>query len=167
MTQNAVTSALGSGSNILLIVIIFLLAFSSMLGNYYYGESNIEFITPRRSVLLAYRVVAVVAVFAGSVVSADIVWNFADGAMGFMALVNLIAIALLSGVAFKLLKDYTAQRRQGLDPVFTRDRLPEVRGIEVWEDERTVTGPIDLIAKKRQSEKHRDHLHGHPQPPAR
>jgi AGCS family alanine or glycine:cation symporter len=167
LTQNAVTSALGDGSNILLIVIIFLLAFSSMLGNYYYGESNIEFITPRRSVLVGYRIVAVVAVFAGSVVSADIVWNFADGAMGFMALVNLVAIALLSGVAFKLLKDYTAQRREGRDPVFTRDRLPEVRGIEVWEDERTVTGPIDLITRKRQSEKHRDHLHGQAQPPAR
>ncbi len=159
LTQNAVSGALGGWANVLLIVIIFLLAFSSILGNYYYGESNIEFITAHRGVRLGYRIVAVAAVFAGSVVSADVVWNFADGAMGFMALVNLIAIALLSGVAFRLLKDYTAQRKQGLDPVFTRDRLPDVRGIEVWEDELTVTGPIDLPTKKRQSEKHRDHLH--------
>ncbi|RZI91846.1 MAG: sodium:alanine symporter family protein, partial [Microbacterium sp.] len=147
-------------ANIVLIVIIFLLAFSSILGNYYYGESNIEFITTSPAVRLGYRIFAVIAVFVGAIVSADVVWNFADGAMGFMALVNLVAIALLSGVAFKLLKDYTSQRREGRDPVFTRDRLPGVRGIEVWEDELTVTGPIDLITKKRQSAKHRDHLHG-------
>ncbi|ALJ21129.1 alanine/glycine:cation symporter family protein [Microbacterium sp. No. 7] len=160
LTQGAVVGALGDWANILLSVIIFLLAFSSILGNYYYGESNIEFITPKHGVLLGYRIVAIVAVFLGALVSADVVWNFADGAMGFMALINLIAIALLSGIAFRLLKDYTQQRREGRDPVFTRDRLPDVKGIEVWEDELTVTGPIDLSTKRRQAEKHRDHLHG-------
>ncbi len=149
LTQGAVVSALGTWSNILLIVIIFLLAFSSILGNYYYGQTNVEFITSRTGVLLGYRLFAIAAVFAGALVSADVVWNFADGAMGFMALVNLVAIALLSGIAFKLLKDYTQQRREGLDPVFTRARLPEVSGIEVWEDELSVTGPIDLPASRR------------------
>lgn len=162
LTQGAISSTLGEWSNILLSIVIFLLAFSSILGNYYYGESNIEFITPRRSVLTGFRILAVVAVLAGAVVSADVVWNFADGAMGFMALVNLIAIALLSGIAFKLLRDYTGQRREGRDPVFTRDRLPDVRGIEVWEDELSVTGPLDLPTKRHQAEKHRDHLHNAP-----
>jgi AGCS family alanine or glycine:cation symporter len=162
LTQGAIVGALGEWSNVLLSIIIFLLAFSSILGNYYYGESNIEFITPRPGVLLGYRILAVVAVLVGSIVSADLVWNFADGAMGFMALVNLVAIALLSGVAFRLLKDYTQQRREGRDPVFTRDRLSDVRNIEVWEDELSVTGPIDLPVKRRQSEKHRDHLHHAP-----
>ena len=149
LTQGAVVGALGSWSNILLIVIIFLLAFSSILGNYYYGQTNIEFITSTPAVLLGYRLFAIGAVFVGSIVSADVVWNFADGAMGFMAIVNLIAIALLSGVAFKLLRDYTAQRKEGRDPVFTKARLPEVRGIEVWEDELSVTGPIDLPTSRR------------------
>lgn len=162
LTQGAISSTLGEWSNILLSIVIFLLAFSSILGNYYYGESNIEFITPRRGVLTGFRILAVIAVLAGAVVSADVVWNFADGAMGFMALVNLIAIALLSGIAFKLLRDYTGQRREGRDPVFTRDRLPDVRGIEVWEDELSVTGPLDLPTKRHQAEKHRDHLHNAP-----
>lgn len=149
LTQGAVVSALGSWSNILLIVIIFLLAFSSILGNYYYGQSNIEFITSKPGVLLGYRIFAIVAVFVGAIVSADVVWNFADGAMGFMAIVNLVAIALLSGTAFRLLKDYTEQRRAGLDPVFTKARLPGVRGIEVWENELSVTGPIDIPKQAR------------------
>ncbi|WP_067247182.1 alanine/glycine:cation symporter family protein [Microbacterium resistens] len=149
LTQGALVGTLGEWSNIVLSVIIFLLAFSTIIGNYYYGESNIEFITTRRGTLTAYRVVAVAAVFLGALVSADVIWNFADGAMGLMALVNLIAILLLSGIAFRLLKDYTAQRREGRDPVFTRDRLPDVHGISVWEDEETVTGPISAPARTR------------------
>lgn len=159
LTQGALVSTLGEWSNIVLSVIVFLLAFSSILGNYYYGESNLEFISTSRGLLTGYRVLVVVAVLAGSVVGADLVWNFADGVMGLMALTNLIAIGLLSGIAFKLLRDYTEQRRAGRDPVFTRDRLPDVTGIECWEDELTVTGPIDVATKSRQGAKHRDHLH--------
>jgi AGCS family alanine or glycine:cation symporter len=162
LTQGALVSTLGDWSNIALSVIIFLLAFSSILGNYYYGESNIEFITSSRAALTGYRILAVVAVLAGSVVTADLVWNFADGVMGLMALTNLIAIALLSGLSFRLLKDYTRQRREGRDPVFTRALMPDVGGIECWEDELSVTGPIDVVTKKRQSAKHRDHMHGAP-----
>lgn len=148
LTQAAIVSSLGEWSNVLLSVIIFLLAFSSILGNYYYGESNIEFITTRRSVLTTYRSLAVVAIFVGSIASADLIWNTADGVMGIMALVNLIAIALLSGVAFRLLRDFLDQRRAGLDPVFTRERMPDVTGIQCWEDELSVTGPIPVQRRR-------------------
>lgn len=159
LTQDAIVSNLGSWSGILLSVIVFLLAFSSILGNYYYGESNIEFITTRRSVLTTYRVLVVVAILVGSVASSDLIWNSADGIMGVMALVNLVAIGLLSGIAFRLLRDYTRQRREGRNPVFTRALLPDVSGIECWEDELTVTGPLDVVTRRREADKHRDHLH--------
>jgi AGCS family alanine or glycine:cation symporter len=159
LTQSAIVANLGSWSSILLTIIVFLLAFSSILGNYYYGESNIEFISPTPWLLTTYRSLVVVAIFVGSIAGADLIWNTADGVMGLMALVNLIAIALLSGIAFRLLRDYTHQRRQGRDPVFTRALLPDVSGIECWVDERSVTGPIDLATASHQAEKHRDHLH--------
>ncbi|KQQ66710.1 alanine/glycine:cation symporter family protein [Microbacterium sp. Leaf320] len=149
LTQNAIVSNLGEWSNILLSIIIFLLAFSSILGNYYYGESNIEFISNRPAILTAYRVLVVAIIFFGSIASADIIWNTADGIMGLMAIVNLIAIALLSGIAFKLLRDYSDQRRAGLDPVFTRARMPEVTGIQCWENELSVTGPIPVQGEER------------------
>lgn len=148
LTQNAIVSNLGEWSNVLLSIIIFLLAFSSILGNYYYGESNIEFITTNRTVLQSYRTLVVLVILFGSVASADLIWNTADGIMGLMALVNLIAIGLLSGVAFKLLRDYTQQRREGRDPVFTRDRLPEVTGIQSWIDELSVTGPLQVVKRE-------------------
>jgi AGCS family alanine or glycine:cation symporter len=149
LTQNALVSSLGSWSNVVLSVIIFLLAFSSILGNYYYGESNIEFIRAHRGVLQGYRALVVLVVFLGSIASADLIWNTADSIMGIMAIVNLIAIALLSGVAFKLLRDYLDQRRAGLDPAFTRERMPEVTGIQCWEDELTVTGPVPVMTGRK------------------
>ncbi|GAA1527928.1 AGCS family alanine or glycine:cation symporter [Agromyces terreus] len=159
LTQDAIIANLGSWASVLLSIVIFLLAFSSILGNYYYGESNIEFITARPAVLTGYRLLVVVAIFVGSIAGADLIWNFADSMMGLMAIVNLVAIGLLSGVAFKLLRDYSHQRRQGRDPVFTRDLLPGVSGIECWVDERSVTGPIDVSVAHHQADKHRDHLH--------
>ena len=147
-TQDAMVSSLGDWSSVLLSVVIFLLAFSSILGNYYYGESNIEFITTKRSVLTGYRVLAVVAVLGGSVASTSLIWTTADGIMGLMALVNLVAIGLLSGVAFRLLKNYSEQRRRGVDPVFTQDQVPGLRGVEFWQDAATVTGPISVPGEK-------------------
>lgn len=149
LTQNAIVSTLGSWSGILLSIIIFLLAFSSILGNYYYGEANIEFITEKKGVLLGYRLLAVVAVLGGSVASAALVWNAADAIMGLMALVNLIAILLLSGIAFALLRNYQKQRRDGLDPVFTQDMIPGLTGVEFWKDADSVTGPIPVVGAKR------------------
>ena len=160
LTQNALASALGDWTGILLAVIIFLLAFTSVLGNYYYGESNIQFITAKPQALTIFRVLVIVAVFLGSIASADLIWNLADGIMGLMALINLVALLLLSPLGFRLIKDYTQQRRAGHDPVFTRDRLPDVTGIECWEDERSVTGPLGTISQQHRDEKHRDHLHG-------
>ncbi|MBT2484432.1 MULTISPECIES: sodium:alanine symporter family protein [unclassified Microbacterium] len=149
LTQNALVNSLGSWSNVLLSVIIFLLAFSSIIGNYYYGQSNIEFINAKPIVLTIFRTVVVAVVFLGSIASADLIWSTADGIMGVMAIINLIAIGLLSGIAFKLLRDYSEQRKAGLDPVFTKARLPEVTGIQCWEDELSVTGPIPVVAGRR------------------
>ena len=146
LTQSALVGNLGTWSNGLLSVIIFLLAFSSILGNYYYGESNVEFITRSPAALTVYRVLVVVAIVVGSVVESALVWNTADAIMGLMALVNLVAVALLSGIVMRLLRDYTRQRREGRDPVFTRSMLPDLEHrIPTWEDERTVTGPTPVV----------------------
>ncbi|RKT81942.1 alanine or glycine:cation symporter, AGCS family [Saccharopolyspora antimicrobica] len=137
MTQEALQFNLGNWSLHLLTLIILLVAFTSVLGNYFYGESNVGFLTQNRAVLTGYRWVVLVVTFLGAIGSSDLVWNLADTTMGLMALVNLAAIAPLSAIAFKLLKDYNEQRKQGLDPVFTRDRLPELTGVECWEPKAT------------------------------
>lgn len=133
LTQTALQGTLGDWAGHLLTVVVFLVAFSSMIGNYYYGESNVEFITRRRSAMAGYRGLVLVATFLGALGSVSVVWNLADVTMGAMALINLLSILPLSVIAFRLVEDYLAQREAGLDPVFTRDRLPGLTGVECWE----------------------------------
>ncbi|MBB1252699.1 alanine:cation symporter family protein [Streptomyces sp. OF3] len=140
LTQSTLADSLGGWAGHTLTVVVMLLAFSSMIGNYYYGESNIEFMTASRYVLPAYRVTVLAVVLLGAFGKVDTVWNLADVFMGTMALVNLLAILPLSVIAFKLLDDYTAQRREGLDPVFTTDRVPGLRNVDCWD-------PDDLVEK--------------------
>ncbi|QUX29546.1 alanine:cation symporter family protein [Nocardiopsis akebiae] len=146
LTQIAVTEALGPWALHLMTLIILLVAFTSVLGNYYYGESNLEYLTADRRVMLGYKIVFLVASFLGSLGSIDLVWTLADTTMGMMALINLVAITPLAAIAARVLKDYNDQRRQGIDPVFTRDRLPDLRGVECWEPrERETAAESDRV----------------------
>ncbi|MEG1865163.1 MAG: alanine:cation symporter family protein, partial [Alistipes sp.] len=134
LTQQALVSEIGAVGSIFIAVAIFLFAFSSIIGNYYYGEANIRFITQRRSVLTAYRLAVGGMVLFGALMTLDLAWNLADVTMALMTLINLVAIVLLGRQAMLLLKDYTDQKRQGIkNPVYTRDRIPELKDqAECW-----------------------------------
>ncbi len=94
LTQAALVSQVGSWGGIFISVCILLFAFSSIIGNYYYGETNIQFITNKKSVLYVYRVLVATMVLFGSIASMDLVWNIADVFMGLMAILNLIKLLL-------------------------------------------------------------------------
>lgn len=134
LTQAALSAEVGSAGGIFVALAILLFAFSSIIGNYYYGEANIRFITSRPSVLLVYRLLVGGMVLFGALASLDLAWSLADVTMGLMTICNLIAIALLSKQAFLLLQDYVQQKRSGTkSPVFTRDRIPELKDkAECW-----------------------------------
>ncbi|MDU3352203.1 MAG: alanine/glycine:cation symporter family protein, partial [Clostridium sp.] len=135
LTQIALNSQVGSWGGIFISICILLFAFSSIVGNYYYGEANIQFITDKKIYLQIYRIAVGAMVFFGSLVSMDIVWNLADVFMGFMAIINLIAIVLLSKIAFKALDDYKKQKRAGIkDPIFDASSIPELSDEEIeWQ----------------------------------
>ena len=82
-----------------------------------------------------FRIVCLGVIFYGAVNSFDLAWNLADIFMGFMAMVNLVAILLLGKWALKVLDDYTAQRKAGKDPVFVADRIPGLPKTECWHTE--------------------------------
>lgn len=134
LTQAALCQQIGPWGNIAVAVAIFFFAFSSVLGNYYYGEANVLYLTKKTWVLNTYRVIVAAMVLFGSVASLSTVWNLADLFMGLMTICNLIAIALLGKYAFRLLEDYRAQKRQGVvDPVFTKDKMPDIAvDLECW-----------------------------------
>ncbi|WP_422659676.1 alanine/glycine:cation symporter family protein [Paenibacillus sp. EC2-1] len=134
LTQAALGMQLGPWASDFLAIMIFLFAFSTLLGNYYYGETNIEFLNSKRIWVWIYRACVLGMVIFGSVTSVQLVWNMADLFMGLMAIVNLIAIALLSKFAFATLKDYMKQKKAGLDPVFTKNNIKGLHNVECWDE---------------------------------
>ncbi|EIT86351.1 amino acid carrier protein [Fictibacillus macauensis ZFHKF-1] len=138
LTQAALGHEIGSWATTLIAIIVLLFAFSSIVGNYYYGESNIEFINSNRIWLFIYRLAVIGMVIYGSVAKLEFVWNLADLFMALMAIVNLIAIALLGNIAFKALRNYKEQKRAGKDPVFYSDTIPGLKNIEAWESSKKI-----------------------------
>lgn len=134
LTQGALQQEVGDIGSIYVAIAILLFAFSSIIGNYYYGEANIRFITSNKKVLFGYRILVGGMVLFGALASLDLAWSLADVTMGLMTICNLIAISLLSRQAFLLLNDYRAQKKRGIkDPVFDKNTIPELTDkAECW-----------------------------------
>ena len=136
LVQMAVNNSVGEVGIHFITFAIFAFAFSSLIGNYFYAENNLRFIKGNsRALLFVFRIVCLGVIFYGAVNSFDLAWNLADILMGFMAMVNLVAILLLGKWALKVLDDYTAQRKAGKDPVFVADRIPGLPKTECWHTE--------------------------------
>ena len=136
LTQSSLQSEIGSAGPIFIAIAIFLFAFSSIIGNYYYGEANIRFITPNPTVMTIYRICSAgLMVIFGALSSFELVWNIVDFFMAFLTACNLVAIVLLGRYAFRLLDDYRHQKRKGIkEPVFHRRQFPEIEDeLECWE----------------------------------
>ena len=135
LTQAALGSEIGSAGPIFIAAAILLFAFSSIIGNYYYGEANIRFMTSSNTVLAIYRIFSggVVVVF-GALAGLEIVWNLGDLCMALLTACNLVAIVSLGKYVFRLLDDYRSQKRKGIkEPVFHRSQLPEIeKELECW-----------------------------------
>ena len=94
-----------TGGNYIVTFGLVIFAFTTLLGWSYYGERCAEFIFGVK-VIVPYRVLWVVAIITGALIKLNFVWLFADVMNGFMAVPNLIALALLSPVIFKITKEY-------------------------------------------------------------
>lgn len=137
LTQEALCREIGPVGSIFVAVALFFFAFSTILGNYYYGESNILYLTRRRWVLYLYRIGSAGMVWFGALATLEMVWGLADITMALMTLCNLVAIVLLGKHAFRLLTDYRQQKREGIkNPQFTTSRLKEpIPGVTCWRKE--------------------------------
>ncbi|MDR7002771.1 alanine/glycine:cation symporter family protein [Neobacillus niacini] len=133
LTQAALSEHVGSWASGCLAIFIFLFGFGALIGNYYYGETNIRFLHKSKVWLIIYRISVLAMIIFGSIAKIQVVWDLADLFMGFMVVVNLIAILLLSKVAFAALQDYVKQKKAGKDPVFYKDSIEGIENVECWE----------------------------------
>ncbi len=134
LTQMALDNEIGSGGSTYVAIAILFFAFSSVIGNYYYGEANLRYITHNKTIMTLFRLMTGAMVMFGALASLDLAWSLADICMGLMTICNLIAIVLLGKYAFRLLADYIEQKRQGIkDPIFTKDKMKDIEAdIECW-----------------------------------
>ncbi|EFP95508.1 sodium/alanine symporter [Vibrio caribbeanicus ATCC BAA-2122] len=128
LTQTALSSQVGDWGGIFVAVAIFFFAFTSIIANYSYAETNLIFLEHNHKAGLGlFRIIVLGMVMFGAVASLPIVWALADVSMGLMAIVNLVAILLLSGTVIKLAKDYNRQLKQGKLPTFDANDFPELQ----------------------------------------
>lgn len=134
-TQRAVNTyfpSLGAG---FVAISLFFFAFTTIIAYYYIAETNLSYLDKKEKnkwAVWILRIVIVVAVFYGSIRTAEIAWAVGDIGVGIMAWLNIVAIFLLRKPAMLALKDYAAQKKQGVDPVFSAKKLG-IKNADEWD----------------------------------
>jgi alanine or glycine:cation symporter, AGCS family len=136
LTQNSLAVHVGDWAPYFIAISIIFFAFSSIVGNYYYGESNIEFMNAHKGWMFSYRILVLAMVMFGSLAQVELVWNLADLFMGLMAIINITVILLLGKIAFQVLDDFTMQKKAGKNPVFYAKSIPTLKNTDCWEEDR-------------------------------
>ena len=133
--QLALSSTLGKFGPIFITVAMILFAFTTLLGNLYYVDKCIIFIMgkiPSKKFMRVYYIIASLVIFVGAGLSADLLWNIADITMGGMTIINMPVILFLGKYAFRALKDYDKQRKQGKTPVFKAKNIGLPHNVDYW-----------------------------------
>lgn len=144
LVKDAMATVLGQPvAQVFISVALFLFAFTTLVGNFYYAEVNFRFLLRNKNMkhwmLSIFRAVAALLVFAGALLKFEVAWNLGDILMGLMALINLPVIVILGNQAIRCANDYVAQRKAGLEPHFKASAIglnPDE--LDFWKDDAPV-----------------------------
>ncbi|HED0576490.1 TPA: sodium:alanine symporter family protein [Campylobacter jejuni] len=132
LVQEAMHEYYGSFGIHFITIAIVLFAITSLIGNYYYAQANVKYLTNSKFVMNLFRITAVAMIFIGSQMNLKLAWNLADLTMAFMATTNIISLLLLGGIVNKVLKDFNTQQKSGIDPKFNASKLG-LKNAECWD----------------------------------
>ena len=118
VTQAAMDQQFFGFGGTIIAVFILLFAFSTILGNYFYAQSNLSFIVDNKTTTFVFRSVVVVMTAVGAVLGVQLVWTLADLFMALIAIINLMMVVALSPLVFELMRDYKSQKDRGESPIF-------------------------------------------------
>ena len=133
--QAAAAESLGSFGTVFITVALFLFAFTTLIGNYFYAEMGLGYLCdkkPGKKILFVFRIFATVVVFGGALMEFSVAWATADVIMGFLALINLPVIIVLSKPAIRCLQDYIRQKKDGKNPVFKAADIQLADKTDFW-----------------------------------
>ena len=127
LTQAALQEHVGDWGTYFIAIAILFFAFTSIVANYSYAETNLMFLERKSTKgMFIFRLLVLGMVMFGAIGELGIIWTLADISMGLMAIVNVVALFMLSGVVVWLSKDYNAQNKQGVLPTFDKDKHPKL-----------------------------------------
>lgn len=127
LTQAALQEHVGDWGTYFIAIAILFFAFTSIVANYSYAETNLMFLEHNSTKgMFIFRLLVLGMVMFGAIGELGIIWTLADISMGLMAIVNVVALFMLSGVVVWLSKDYNAQNKQGVLPTFDKDKHPKL-----------------------------------------
>lgn len=137
ITQAALASSVGPWAGHFLTICVLMFAFSSIIGNYYYGENNILAMGLGKRGLTIYRILVMIFLFLGSVGNFSVVWSTGDVFMGLMAIINLLTLMVIGKIGVAAYFDYMKQVKEGKDPVFNphdiKELSPYIDNIKAWD----------------------------------
>ncbi|KPZ51582.1 MULTISPECIES: sodium:alanine symporter family protein [Pseudoalteromonas] len=127
LTQAALQEHVGDWGTYFIAIAILFFAFTSIVANYSYAETNLMFLEHNSNKgMFIFRLLVLGMVMFGAIGELGIIWTLADISMGLMAIVNVVALFMLSGVVVWLSKDYNAQNKQGVLPTFNKAKHPKL-----------------------------------------
>lgn len=133
--QAALSETLGQFGPIFITVAMILFAFTTLLGNLYYVDQCVTFLlgrVPSKKTQHIHHIIGAVVIFIGAGLSADLLWSIADIAMGGMTIINMPVILILGKYAFRALKDYEEQRKNGHTPIFKAKNIDLPHKTDYW-----------------------------------
>lgn len=133
--QAALQATLGSIGPVFITVAMILFAFTTLLGNLYYVDQCWYYMfgrVPSKAFMNIYHIIAALVIFAGSVLSAGLLWDIADVTMGAMTLINIPVILILGKYAMRALKNYEEQRKLGREPFFCASDIELPHKVDHW-----------------------------------
>lgn len=135
LTTISLEAEVGVAGRYFVTAAIFLFAYSTIIANYFYGETNIRFVTNQKWAIQTFRILSGIVVLSGAFMSLERAFSIVDICMGLMTLVNLVAIFLLFPKAKRLFEDYKHQRKITKSPIFKKTVLSkhDQQDIECWE----------------------------------
>ena len=128
LTQSALADHVGEWGRMFVSIALLLFGFSTILYNYYLGENSLNFFSEENQNLFnAFRVAIICLCCWGAIMDLGTVFAFADITMGFLALANLLALALLFKTGLRVMRDYEQQRKDGIEtPIFDPEKFSDL-----------------------------------------
>ena len=135
--QQSLAATFGDFGPIFILIAMVLFAFTTLIGNLFYVDKAVIHILgkePGKKFKVVYNVVASLLIFVGAGLSAGLLWDIADIFMGLMAIINIPVICILGKYAFRAIKDFDKQRKEGKEPVFVAKNIGLPHEVDFWQE---------------------------------